>query len=251
MDFLGFGGARYETAERGQRSQQGQPGFVSEAEFEVYRDEVLADLDGAGRSPYVRLGIRQWPDIPATLEEVREIGAVFNESRIITGADASEQTVVAMQKNGALADYRILHFATHGLALPRFPELSAIVLSQAAGGQKEDGYLNMREISRLSLAADFVNLSACETGLGKIYDGEGVVGLGQAFLTAGAKILALSLWQVADKSTKEFMVGMYRRLHEGQLGYAQAMAAMKRTFIKSGSYSHPFFWAPFIIFGWE
>ncbi len=244
-DFLGFGGAFYEAA------VQGQKDFVSEAEFEVFRDETLADLEDAGRSPYVRLGIREWPEIPATLEEVKEIGLIFDKSLLITGKKASEKTVLEMDKNGSLDDYRIVHFAAHGVAIPRFPELSAIVLSQNGTGQSEDGYLNMREISGLSLAADFVNLSACETGLGKIYDGEGVVGLGQAFLTAGAKNLALSLWQVADESTKEFMVGMYRKLHQGRLGYAQAMAVVKREFIKSGEYSHPFFWAPFIIFGWQ
>ena len=107
----------------------------------------------------------------------------------------------------------------------------------------------MREISQLELAADFVNLSACETGLGKIYSGEGVVGLTQAFLVAGANGLSVSLWQVADESTMNFMVGLYRLVRSGSLDYAHAMTAIKRSFILDPRYRNPFYWAPFVYYG--
>jgi CHAT domain-containing protein len=91
--------------------------------------------------------------------------------------------------------------------------------------------------------------SACETGLGKIYRGEGVVGLTQAFLVAGANGLSVSLWQVADESTKEFMAGVYRMVMEKEVSYDIAMTAMKREFIKSKKYGEPFYWAPFVYYG--
>ena len=107
----------------------------------------------------------------------------------------------------------------------------------------------IREIAELDIQADFVNLSACETGLGKIYGGEGVVGLTQSFLVAGANALSVSLWQVADESTMEFMVGMYRLVRDAGMRYDEAMTAMKRSFIKGKIYSQPFYWAPFVYYG--
>jgi CHAT domain-containing protein len=144
----------------------------------------------------------------------------------------------------------VLHFATHGIVVPEVPELSAVVLSQFAEDDgEEDGYLTMQEISGLDLAADFVNLSACETGLGKVYRGEGVVGLTQAFLIAGANSLSVSLWRVADESTRTFMTGLYSLVEDEGLGYAQAMSAMKRSFLHDARYANPFFWAPFVFYG--
>ena len=89
---------------------------------------------------------------------------------------------------------------------------------------------------KLDLEADFVNLSACETGLGKIYGGEGVVGLAQAFLIAGANSMSVSLWQVADNATKEFMVGLYKLVTYQNYTFNQGMSEMKRKFIASRRY---------------
>jgi len=147
-----------------------------------------------------------------------------------------------------LKRYRVIHFATHGLVVPEAPELSALVLSQMSTGAGHDGYLRMEEIAALDIEAEFVNLSACETGIGKIYRGEGVVGLTQSFLVGGANGLSVSLWQVADESTMEFMVGLYALAHHTDLTYDQALTEMKRRFIK-GRYAAPFYWAPFVYYG--
>jgi CHAT domain-containing protein len=101
----------------------------------------------------------------------------------------------------------------------------------------------------LNIEADFVNLSACETGLGKIYGGEGVVGLTQAFLIAGANGLSVSLWQVSDESTMRFMTGLYKTVRERGMDFHRAMTEMKRLFIKDTEHSHPFYWAPFVYYG--
>ena len=172
------------------------------------------------------------------------------DSTIYGGREVSESKIKQLSKDGILQKYKILHFATHGLVLPEIPELSALVLSQFKKEQNnEDGYLTMKEIAGLDINADFVNLSACETGLGKIYGGEGVVGLTQAFLIAGANVLSVSLWQVADESTMKFMFGLYKLVQERGLSYDMSMTEMKRRFIKEGKYSDPFYWAPFVYYG--
>ncbi len=171
----------------------------------------------------------------------------------MTGSDVSESEVRRLSESGQLRRYRVLHFATHGMVLPEAPELSSLVLSHvadpAAGAEGIDGYLTMAEIANLDIAADFVNLSACDTGLGRIYGGEGVVGLTQAFLVAGANSLSVSLWQVADEATSRFMTGLYRLVEEEGLSHAEAMTAMKRRFLEEESTARLFFWAPFVYYG--
>ncbi len=110
----------------------------------------------------------------------------------------------------------------------------------------------MNEIAQLNINADFVNLSACDTGLGKIYGGEGIVGLTQSFLIAGANSLSVSLWQVDDKSTSKFMVEMYRAVNKHSLSYSEAINQIKRLFIKGEfgkEYQAPYYWAPFVFYG--
>ena len=116
----------------------------------------------------------------------------------------------------------------------------------------EDGYLRMGEIAQLNIKADFVNLSACETGIGKIFGGEGVVGLTQSFLVAGANGLSASLWQVSDESTSRFMTELYKKEQVEKAGYDKALSAVKRDFI-NGKYGEkwkaPYYWAPFVYYG--
>ena len=193
--------------------------------------------------------IEPWKYLPATLTEVNAIGTIINGANIYTGVDASEDKVKALSKNGDLKKYKVLHFATHGLVIPEKSELSSLILSLFKNKKnKEDGYLCLKEIAELDLNADFVNLSACETGLGKIYSGEGVVGLTQSFLIAGANGLSVSLWRINDESTMEFMVGVYKLVDEKGISYSRAMTEMKRNFLK-GKYRAPFYWSPFVYYG--
>jgi CHAT domain-containing protein/tetratricopeptide (TPR) repeat protein len=251
---LALGGARYAGGGSLPAKQPGsQPAAqVSTQQLQALRADA-ARLLGEGKSAravYAALGLGWWPDLPGTLAEVASIGKGVPGSVVLTGADASERMVKQISRDRALGQYRVLHFATHGVMVPAAPELAAIVLSEAGSTtSNEDGYLTMDEIATLGIQADFVDLSACETGLGRIYAGEGVVGLTQAFIVAGANGLSVSLWQVADDSTRELMVGMYRLVTEQGLSYARAMTEMKRAFIKDGAYQAPFYWAPFIYYG--
>ncbi|MBU3916155.1 CHAT domain-containing protein [bacterium] len=205
------------------------------------------------RASYEKLDMARWTNLPGTLKEVKTISRIVAKTEVITGDDVTENKVKRLSKSGELANYKVLHFATHGLVVPALPELSAIVLSQFKEEKDgEDGYLRMGEIAGLSIRADFINLSACETGLGKIYGGEGVVGLTQSFLIAGANGLSVSLWQVADDSTSKFMTELYRKVEQKGIGYSQAIAETKRSFI-SGEYGDkwkaPYYWSPFVYYG--
>ena len=225
------------------------------------------------RESYASLGFASWNNLPGTLAEVQALTLIIPSVEVYTGEKVSEPHIKKLSKDGKLKEYKVLHFATHGIVVPEIPELSALVLSQFKKAQEgEDGYLNMREIAALDIRADFINLSACETGLGRIYRGEGLAGLAQSFLIAGANALSVSLWQVSDESTMQFMIGMYRLVEESGMSYDRAITEMKRRFIrgeeetagKDGSrglvvkketkrsgrqHSDPFFWAPFVYYG--
>ncbi|MGO9310795.1 MAG: CHAT domain-containing protein [Spirochaetia bacterium] len=240
---LALGGAVYRGA-----SAHPAP-RVSEAQLAALRmsSEELAAAGRSAREIYSALGLDAWEDLPGTRAEVAAIGGFFPNSVVLTGADASEKKIKEMSRDGTLARFSVIHFATHGIAVPEAPDLSALVLSQGEG--TGDGYLTTREIAGLTMKADFVNLSACETGMGRILAGEGVVGLSEAFLTAGAGSLSVSLWQVSDEGTRKFMTELYRAVEERGLSYARAMTEVKRSFLRAGPFTEPFYWAPFVFYG--
>lgn len=218
-----------------------------------HETERAVDEKRSVRNAYISLNKYSWPDLPGTLEEVKAISNIIKNSDILVGKEVTENQIKKYSNEGKLAYYKVLHFATHGLVVPEIPELSALVLSQFKTEQDgEDGFLRMGEIAQLDINADFVNLSACETGLGRIYGGEGVVGLTQSFLIAGANGLSVSLWQVADDSTALFMSELYKKVELQKISYMQAIAETKRGFI-NGAYGEkwkaPYYWAPFVYYG--
>jgi CHAT domain-containing protein/Tfp pilus assembly protein PilF len=243
---LAFGGAVYnpQTYQGDTIENQAQLASLQrQADWLLSQGSPLEEL-------YGKLGYTTWNNLPGTLHEVTMLQQIVNGADIVTGEQVTESTVKELSDKGNLADYTVLHFATHGIAVPELPELSALVLSRK--DNSEDGYLRVEEIAELDIQADFVNLSACETGLGRINSGEGVLGLTQAFLVAGAKGLSVSLWQVADESTAEFMVALYKLVEEQGLSYAEAMTEVKRRFIKGEfgkKWTAPFYWAPFVYYG--
>ncbi len=128
------------------------------------------------------------------------------------------------------------------------PELSGIVFAAPDTGTKEDGVLYSGEIYNLRLNADLVVLSACESGLGAIAKGEGMLGLTRGFLYAGARNVVVSLWQVGDKSTANLMVQFYRNILDGRQ-YSSALRTAKLALITGKTYAHPLEWSPFVLTG--
>jgi CHAT domain-containing protein/Tfp pilus assembly protein PilF len=181
--------------------------------------------------------------LPATALEVQRIGDLLpGPKSLLLRSDAREEKV----KAGALAGHRFVHVATHGILNDNFQAL-ALTLDPRS---REDGFLELREIYGLRLDAELVVLSACQTGEGRLVSGEGIVGLTHAFLFAGAPRVVVSLWKVADASTAELMVEMYRRLGPpGAPGVARALQEAKLALLRGQSWSAPYYWAPFVAVG--
>jgi len=186
--------------------------------------------------------------LPGTEEEVIEISKLFTSRNLknetLLETNANEDQI----KSSGIKDYRYLHFATHGVVDELNPELSRIYLSS---GENEDGNLFSGEIYNLELNADLVALSACETGLGKISKGEGVIGLSRALVYAGARSIIVSFWNVADASTSQLMREFYTHLlTKNNNDFASALRAAKLKMVSEKNYAAPYFWAPFVILGY-
>ena len=149
-----------------------------------------------------------------------------------------------------LGQYRIVHFATHGLINSQHPELSGIVLSLVdQKGQPQNGFLRLYEIYNLKLNADLVVLSACQTALGKEIKGEGLIGLTRGFMYAGAPRVVASLWRIDDRATAELMTRFYRGMITEGLTAAAALRAAQISMWQEKRWSAPPYWAAFTIQG--
>lgn len=186
--------------------------------------------------------------LPGTEKEVNEIQNLLKSKSIpcdvLTQNNANETAI----KDEALKDFSLLHFATHGIVDEDNPELSCVFLR--SDSESEDGNLYSGEIYNLHLNANLVTLSACETGLGKISKGEGVIGLSRALVYAGARNLIVSFWSVADESTSELMTNFYQTLLQKQnVSFSEGLRESKLELIRKGKYAAPYYWAPFILIG--
>lgn len=187
------------------------------------------------------------PDLPGTESEVNAIAALFKQKNITSSVYLNAKATESNIKSGSLKDYSLVHFATHGVVDERSPELSRIYLQTET--EAEDGNLFAGEIYNLELNADLVSLSACQTGLGKISKGEGVIGLSRALVYAGAKNIIVSFWSVADASTAQLMTDFYKQLLENpSANYSRDLRKAKLGLLQ-GEYSAPYYWAPFILIG--
>lgn len=186
-------------------------------------------------------------ELPGTLEEVAAISKLFSEkqyaSTVLTLEDAREQRI----KSESMKGFQYVHFATHGIVDEEHPELSRVFL---LGDAENDGDLFAGEIYNLELDANLVTLSACQTGLGKLLKGEGVIGLSRALAYAGARNIMVSFWNVADESTSQLMRDFYDRLlRTDRTSHADALRRAKLALIASTKFSAPYYWAPFVLIG--
>ncbi|HEU5059728.1 MAG TPA: CHAT domain-containing protein [Kofleriaceae bacterium] len=219
----------------------------------------------------------KWSRLPGTAEEADALARLLTDARVLRGSRATEASL--KKASGP----RVLHIATHGFFLPAAPPPKAEIASELtaagppttvfatptavdssgpenpllrsglalAGANKlssggEDGILTALEAAGIDLwGTQLVVLSACETGVGKVTEGDGVHGLRRALVIAGAETLVMSLWQVDDKATRELMTGYYERLGQGE-GRSEALRQVQLKMLRSERRSHPYYWASFV-----
>jgi CHAT domain-containing protein len=215
----------------------GRPVAVRQAAQE---DQVRKAAAGALLPVFERL--------PSSRREAEEIARLAPRGQVWTALDldANREAVLS----GALGAYRIVHFATHGVANTRNPELSGLVLSQVdAAGRPREAFLGLSDIYELDLGADLVVLSGCQTALGKEVRGEGLMGLTRGFLYAGVPRVVASLWTVQDRATAELMTRFYRAMWQDGLAPAAALRQAQRSLRREPRYRNPYSWAGFVLQG--
>jgi CHAT domain-containing protein len=194
--------------------------------------EILRDSDAKDCDMLVALGLAEagTPDIE---EEIDSLAALFSNSVTFTGKQATRANLLE-----AAPRARFLHLASHGYFRRDNPMFSFLKLA--------DANLNFYNLLDLRLSADMVTLSACHTGVNKVFPGDELHGLVRGFLYAGARSVVASLWAVSDRSTADFMREMYSRIRAG----SSKRAAIRHAQLAiKDAYGHPYYWAPFVLMG--
>lgn len=188
------------------------------------------------------------PRLLSSREEARSISAFAPKTQAVLNLDFDASRENATGAN--LSDYRVLHFATHGLLDDAHPEFSGLILSlYGRDGKARDGFLRLEQIYNLSLNSDLVVLSACQTALGKDVRGEGLIGLTRGFMYAGARRVVATLWKVDDAATAEFMRRFYQNFLQKRLTPAAALREAQNELKRVPRFRDPYFWAGFTLQG--
>lgn len=226
---------------------------------------TVTGLDGAMRSATVRSAVTRlghdatatrrafdalgltWAPLPGAEREARQAAALFPRHRLLLGDGATEDRLAELNRLGELRRYRYQLFSTHGYLSPAHPLLSAIVLRQP-GSAGYDGYLTAAELPLYDIDSELIVLSACETGVGEVRAGSGVMGLPLALMVAGNRNAVVTLWRVPDASAAEFVVRLFAGLKAGRPP-AAALARTKRAMASDRRYRDPLHWAGFVLYG--
>lgn len=208
--------------------------------LEERHEERGEDVLALGDPDYTERG--DIASLPGTRAEARAIG-----DRTILGEDATEETLITeLQRE---KPWRSVHLACHGFVDLAEPRESELALTPSDGS---DGRLTVLEVFELPLRTDLVVLSACQTGVGKIYGAEGVFGFTRAFMSAGAPRVVVSLWRVDDEATQALMVRLYELWNpkdsEG-LPLATALKQAQEYVRSQPRWQAPAYWAAWQLWG--
>jgi CHAT domain-containing protein len=276
--FLGFGDPIFnrdqldmdkdrEIAGTSLKDQEATPGNVQLAARGVklkVRGIRITDKGSLDSKKIVSSQLDKLDRLPDTAEELNSIAVALDsdpKQDVFLGKDCSKQRVLTMN----LSNRKVIAFATHALVpgdLDGLDQPALALSSPAITGEKEDGLLRMDEILKLKLSADWVVLSACNTGAAEGQGADAVSGLGRAFFYAGTKSLLVSMWPVETTSARKLVSGIFQFQKEDKtLSRAQILRKSILNLLDrdvmidaatgkiAASYGHPIFWAPFVIVG--
>ena len=207
--------------------------------------------------------LRQFAPLPETADELCTVGRRLGvpESEILLGSRATETTLKELSERGRFAEYRILHFATHGVLTGQVKGSAepGLILTPPVKGMsdlklldRDDGFLTASEIATLKLDADWVILSACNTAGGSGETAEALSGMARAFFYAGARALLVSHWEVGSDAAVKLTTRAFTELQGNpKMGRAEAFRLSMRELMEKGSLAeaHPSQWAPFVVVG--
>ena len=213
------------------------------------KQNLSTSVNGRGVQSHTTPVVEQlYPRLFGTLEEANHILSLVSPSEELQkfGFAASRQAVL----NSELSQYRLIHFATHGILDTQKPERSGILLSVVnEQGELQRSLLSTPDIFNLKLSADLVTLSGCRTGLGKQIKGEGLIGLTGGLMYSGAKRVVVSLWSVDDSATAELMTRFYQGVLKDKPPPAKALRAAQLAMWQEQRWQNPYYWAAFTIEG--
>jgi CHAT domain-containing protein len=262
QQLIGFGDPLFSKEEADAAAKDDRPVQVADAS-NVTRGVPLKRRNSPKLDGVDSVQLAQLPRLPDTREELKSIALALqaDPTKVLNlGKDANEKNVKTMD----LSKFKIIAFATHGLVPGELDGLTQPALALSAPDVADtdgDGLLTMEEILSLKLDADWVVLSACNTGAGAVAGAEAASGLGRAFFYAGTRALLVTNWSVHSQSARELMTDLFKRLSDNPKltrgeAMRQAMMALadgpgyvgadgKTDF----TYAHPLFWAPYSIIG--
>ena len=224
------------------------PRIGSLSKNSVVDNAALAQAGDVKRSAE-ESGLNGFPRLRFSRQEAEQIMRLVPRNNSLEALDFVANKSVATSAD--LKQYRIVHFATHGLINSRHADLSGIVLSLVdQEGNPQNGFLRLYDIYNMNLSADLVVLSACQTALGKDIKGEGLVGLTRAFMYAGSSRIVASLWKTEDRATAVLMNRFYEHLLAGNgMSPAAALRKAQLSMSQDKRWSQPRYWAAFTLQG--
>jgi len=262
-ELVGFGDPYFSKEQEAEAEQQTAATRVADAGGNVTRGLPLKRRNSPKLDGVDSAELAQLPRLPDTAEELKSIALALqtDPSKVLfLGKNASEGTVKTMKLSG----FKVLAFATHGLVPGELNGLTqpALALSSpTVTGENADGLLTMEEILELKLDADWVVLSACNTGAGADAGAEAASGLGRAFFYAGTRALLVTNWSVHSQSARQLVTDLFKRQAEdSELERSEALRQAMMALVDGPgyidvdgkiafSYAHPLFWAPYTIIG--
>ena len=198
--------------------------------------------------------ILQYPSLPVTGCELRNMASLFPQRTLLTETAANEAAVEALNSSGDLAKYSVIAFSTHatGGGDAQFHDPGLLLTPPAQATILDDGFLSASEISGLSLNANLVILSACSTATRGATNDDQFSGLANAFMTAGARNLLVSYWDVDSKASKDLTTGLIQRIRSNHMNYAKALQQSMLAELAAATsprQAFPGYWAPFVLLG--